>query len=179
VPEAPALEPAVTEAAPDCDRALKIDVWKAERALVVSCASGAQLRWTAALGREPHGTKFASGDLRTPEGHYRIAGDLEPSRFHGFIPIDYPSLEDADRALADGRLSAADHDRIAAAHERGELPPADTPLGGNIGIHGEGARWSGDSEYLDWTYGCIAIGDAELEFLAEHISTGVPVEIHP
>jgi len=143
------------------------------------CASGATLRWTAAIGREPSGTKILVGDLRTPEGRYRVAGDLEPSRFHGFIPIDYPSIEDADRALADGRLSVADRERIAGAHQRGELPPVDTPLGGGIGIHGEGTRWRGESEFLDWTYGCIAITDTQLEFLAQRVSPGVIVEIHP
>jgi len=158
---------------------LKIDVWKAERAMRLICASGAQLSWPAAMGREPRGAKIGIGDLRTPEGHYQIAGDLEPSRFYGFIPIDYPALEDADRALAEGRLSSADHARIAAAHQRGERPPSDTPLGGNIGIHGEGPRWRGESQFLDWTYGCIAIPDAQLEFLAQRISAGVPVEIHP
>ncbi len=146
---------------------------------MLSCARGAQLRWTAAIGREPRGTKIQIGDLRTPEGRYRIAGDLEPSRFHGFIPIDYPSAEDADRALSDGRVSTADHARIAAARARGELPPPDTPIGGQIGIHGEGPRWRGESEFLDWTYGCIAITDEQLDFLAQRVSIGVAVEIHP
>jgi murein L,D-transpeptidase YafK len=177
-PAARSLETAAT-APLACDRVVKIEVWKAERSMRLSCASGAQLRWTAAIGREPHGAKTLTGDQRTPEGRYQIAGDLEPSRFYGFIPIDYPALEDADRALAEGRLSAADHARIAAAHRRGELPPTDTPLGGNLGIHGEGPRWSGESEFLDWTYGCIAISDARLDFLAQRVSSGVPVEIHP
>jgi murein L,D-transpeptidase YafK len=168
-----------SEAPPPCDRVVGVDVWKAERAMVLTCARGAQVRWTTAIGREPRGTKMLTGDLRTPEGRYRIVGNLEPSRFHGFIPIDYPSPEDADRAVSDGRLSTADHARIAAAHQRGEMPPADTPLGGGIGIHGEGERWRGESESLDWTYGCLAITDAQLEFLAQRVSVGVMVEIHP
>jgi len=179
-PEAPSLEPPAADETPlVCDRVVEIEVWKDARALLVSCANGAQLRWTAAVGREPRGPKLLFGDERTPEGRYQIIGALEPSRFHGFIPIDYPSLDDADRALADGRLSAADHARIAAAHQRGERPPADTPLGGQIGIHGEGPRWSGESEWLDWTYGCIAITDAQLDFLAPRVSPGVVIEIHP
>ena len=167
------------EAPAPCEQVVNIDVWKNERVMIVSCAGGTELRWTAAMGREPLGAKSAIGDLRTPEGHYRIIGGLGPSRFHGFIPIDYPSLEDADRALLEGRLSDTDHARIAAAHQQGEIPPADTPIGGDIGIHGEGPRWRGDSEFLDWTYGCIAISDAQLEFLAERVAVGVPVEIHP
>jgi murein L,D-transpeptidase YafK len=177
-PQAPAppLEPRAPLA---CDRVERIDVWKDEREMLLACANGAQLRWTAAIGREPRGAKLQIGDLRTPEGSYRIAGPLEPSRFHGFIPIDYPSLADADRALAEGRLTAAERARIADAHARGALPPADTALGGDIGIHGEGARWQGDSEHLDWTYGCIAVTDEQLEFLAERVAPGVPIEIHP
>lgn len=134
---------------------------------------------TAALGREPLGPKLAGGDLRTPEGRYRISGGPEPSRFHAFVPIDYPSVADADRALAEGRIDARDHARIVAAHDRGVTPPEDTPLGGGIGLHGEGARWAGDSQHLDWTLGCIAVTDADLDFLIAHIEPGVPVDILP
>ena len=57
--------------------------------------------------------------------------------------------------------------------------PRDTPLGGDIGIHGEGARWAGDSERFDWTNGCIAVSDADVDFLKSRIRLGVPVELHP
>lgn len=143
------------------------------------CTRGAAVEMTVALGREPLGDKLHAGDLRTPEGRYRIAGEAKPSRFHAFVPIDYPSLDDADRALRSGRIGARDHARIARAHARGERPPSDTPLGGDIGFHGEGDRWAGDSAYLDWTFGCIAVSDRDLDFLISHVEPGASVEILP
>ena len=166
-------------APPPCERIVRIEVRKSERALVAWCEGGAEERMTAAMGREPRGHKLLSGDWRTPEGSYRIAGPLERSRYHGFIPIDYPSLLDANTALLAGRIKHRDFVRIEEAHARGVRPPADTPLGGDIGIHGEGQRWAGDSAHLDWTYGCIAVTDAELDFIAARVEVGVPVEILP
>jgi murein L,D-transpeptidase YafK len=132
-----------------------------------------------ALGREPAGPKRHAGDSRTPEGRYRISGEPQSSRFHLFLPIDYPSVEDADAARAEGRISPRDHQRILAAHARGDPPPKDTPLGGNLGLHGEGERWRGDSPHLDWTYGCIALSDGDVAFLAERAPVGTPVVIRP
>lgn len=158
---------------------MRIEVRKSERMLRASCARGAVVEMTAALGREPTGRKLAAGDLRTPEGRYHISGPPESSRFHAFVPIDYPSVDDADRALAEGRITSRDHARIVDAHARGLPPPDDTPLGGGIGLHGEGTRWAGDSRHLDWTLGCIAVTDAHLDFLIAHSEPGVPVEILP
>jgi murein L,D-transpeptidase YafK len=134
---------------------------------------------TAALGREPLGPKRATGDLRTPEGHYRIVGPVRKSRFHRFVPIDYPSRADADAALVAGELSPADHARILEAHAAGRMPPGDTSLGGEIGLHGEGQRWQGYTGDIDWTFGCVAVTDDEIDFLAERVETGTPVEILP
>ena len=179
MPFPPPLYVTLTPPVPRCDRILRIEVRKSERALVAYCDGGAEEHMTAALGREPRGTKQREGDWRTPEGRYRVSGTLAPDRFHGFIPIDYPSLADAQDALVDGRIRRRDYRRIADAHERGEQPPDDTPLGGGIGIHGEGERWAGDSQYLDWTYGCVAVSDANLDFLAERLEVGAEVLILP
>lgn len=131
-----------------------------------------------ALGREPDGRKRLAGDRRTPEGLYHVLR-TRPSRFHRFIEIDYPSREDADRALAAGRLTPAEHAAILRAHERGEPPPQHTALGGGLGLHGEGTRWRGASEVLDWTFGCIALSDEDIEFLAQRVEPGTPVAIEP
>ncbi len=157
----------------------RLEVDKSERTLWAYCEGGGVVRLAAAFGREPSGHKRTSGDLRTPEGRYRISGPAETSRFHAFVPIDYPSVEDANAALADGRIDAADHARIVEAHAKGESPPSNTPLGGEIGLHGEGERWAGDSKHLDWTLGCVALTDSDLDFLIERIEPGVAVEIHP
>jgi hypothetical protein len=164
---------------PPCERIERIEVRKSLRQLFALCEGGATVILRVAVGKEPRGTKERAGDLRTPEGQYQVAGEREPSRFHGFIPLDYPSDQDAVRAHAAGTLTERDHDRIIAAHERGKLPPWDTPLGGEIGIHGEGERWSGTSENVDWTYGCLAVRDEDLDFLSERLRPGVPVLILP
>jgi murein L,D-transpeptidase YafK len=132
-----------------------------------------------ALGRRPIGPKRHSGDQRTPEGQYRVSGPARASRFHLFIPIDYPSLEDARRGLRMGTIGQASFDAIAAARNAGEPPPQDTSLGGAIGLHGEGADWRGQSPLADWTFGCIALPDADIEYLAERVHTGTEVWIEP
>ena len=161
-----------------CERIVAIAVSKQERRLRAECEDGALVEMVVALGREATGPKLRMGDLRTPEGVYRI-GAARPSRFHRFIPFDYPSLSDADIALREGRLSKADHRRIADAHAHGEPPPADTALGGFLGLHGEGVRWRGDSQLLNWTLGCIGLSDADVDFIAARIAAGTPLSILP
>ncbi len=152
---------------------------KTERTLRLLCEGGAVVQMRVALGREPEGPKRDAGDWRTPEGSYRISAPSRASRFHRFIPIDYPSLDDARLALDEGRISRDTFERIAAAHAQGVEPPGDTPLGGALGLHGEGERWRGDSEDLDWTYGCVALSDEEIDFIAERSPVGTPVVILP
>jgi len=179
-PPVPALAPlAVPAPAPGCDRILVIEVAKRERRLRARCESGGVIEMPVALGRRSQGDKRGVGDSRTPEGHYRISGPARLSRFHRFIPIDYPSMADAATARAEGRLSEADYRRIAAAHGLAEPPPADTALGGYLGLHGEGKKWRGDSRFLDWTHGCIGLADADIDFIAARSSVGTPVVIVP
>ena len=181
-PPAPAppsrVEPPPAPEGP-CRRIVGIEIRKRERSLRARCDNGPLIELTVALGRDPVGPKQRAGDSRTPEGSYRISGPPQPSRFHLFIPIDYPAVEDANAAQAAGLLSAEDHRRILEAHARGETPPTDTPLGGDLGLHGEGERWRGDSPHLDWTYGCVALSDSGIDFLAEHAAIGTPVRIEP
>jgi murein L,D-transpeptidase YafK len=162
---------------PPCLRIERLIVHKGERRLYVHCEGGMLVPLRVALGRDPVGHKQSAGDHRTPEGDYRIAGPAVRSRFHRFVPIDYPSRADADAALAARRISQADHARILAAHRRGVPPPADTKLGGDLGLHGEGARWRGESRGLDWTYGCIALADRDLDFVIDRVHVGTPISI--
>jgi murein L,D-transpeptidase YafK len=182
-PEAPRLPPPPAPAAPlpelPCERIVRVEILKGARVLRAYCERGAVVEMVAALGREPDGHKLASGDRRTPEGSYQVVEPARDSQFHLFIPIDYPSRSDADAALAERRISLGDYRRIIQALEAGEIPPADTPLGGAIGIHGEGRRWKGDSEDMDWTMGCVAVTAAEIEFLGARLEAGTPVEILP
>ncbi len=175
----PPPPPARIAEAPPCERIYRIEVEKGERLLRAYCERGAVMEMKAAVGRMNEGTKLFSGDQRTPEGEYRVSAPARESRFHLFLPIDYPSRSDAQWAYVQGRITAADYRRIAAAHELGEQPPGDTPLGGEIGLHGEGERWEGDTEHIDWTMGCVALTDEEITFLAERAEVGTRVIIRP
>ena len=177
-PELPPPPPAPTPVPPlPCARIERIEVHKSVRALVAECAGGGRLELPVALSREP-GPKRRRGDQRTPEGEYRIAGRARPSRFHRFLAIDYPSDADAERALAEGLISADERDAIASAHRQGRLPPQNTALGGWVGFHGEGKRWQGDLD-LDWTEGCFALQDPAIDQLDELAPSGTPVRILP
>jgi hypothetical protein len=178
-PEPPPAPPVAQTppAALACERIERIVVRKAERVLVAACTGGGELRLPVALARAP-GPKRARGDQRMPEGDYRIAGPPRPSRFHRFLPIDYPSPDDAARALAEGRIGRPEHDAIVAAHRAGRLPSQETALGGHLGFHGEGRRWRGAGS-LDWTEGCIALRDGDVERLGRLAPPGTPVRIEP
>ncbi len=176
-PETP--PPPAAELSGECTRIVRIEVRKRERALTAHCEGGGGRTMNAALGREPRGDKLTAGDDRTPEGLYRVSGPARRSRFHLFIPIDYPSADDASAALEEGRISPRDHARILYAATFGHPPPGDTPLGGGLGLHGEGQRWQGESAGLDWTTGCVAVTDPEIEFLAHRVELGTEVWITP
>jgi murein L,D-transpeptidase YafK len=176
-PPPPSPEPVAPATAPPCTRAERLDVSKSQRSLTVRCVGGGALAFPIALSRE-RGPKRALGDQRMPEGEYRIAGPARKSRFHLFIPIDYPSRADADLALAEGRIPKDVHASIARAHKSRRMPPQGTVLGGVLGIHGEGKRWRGD-HLLNWTEGCIAMSDRSIAQLAKLVRPGTPLRIAP
>lgn len=160
-----------------CKRVERLEVRKKERALLATCVGGGTVRFPIALSRV-RGAKRVRGDDKMPEGSYRIAGPPRKSRFHIFIPFDYPSKADADRGLAEGVIEKDVHAAIAHAHAKRRMPPQDTPLGGALGIHGEGPRWRGDLD-LNWTQGCVAVSDAAIEHLARTVRPGTPLAIVP
>jgi murein L,D-transpeptidase YafK len=182
-PPPPAIPPAVLPVPPPplppCEVIYRLEVRKSERKLVADCRGGARVELRVALSRAPEGPKRRSGDWKTPEGTYRISGPPRESRYHLFVPIDYPSRADVEAGLRDGVISRRTAERLLAGLARGELPPQDSPLGGTLGFHGEGERWRGDSEVLDWTYGCFALADADMEFIARRAPVGTPVVILP
>jgi murein L,D-transpeptidase YafK len=112
-----------------------------------------------ALGRNPVGPKTREGDGRTPEGDYVLDWRNPDSRFHRSIHISYPSAADA-----------------VAAERRGVSP------GGDIMIHGLGrkrARFGASHALWDWTEGCIAVTDTEMDQIWRRVANGTPIEIRP
>jgi len=81
------------------------------------------------------------------------------------------------RAFNLGRIDAHDYERIQAAFARGEPPPQNTPLGGQLGIHGLGKSSSRVHETLNWTQGCIALSNAQIRRLSRLIRVGMRIEV--
>ena len=130
-----------------------------------------------AIGRYGKTYFKKQGDHRTPLGRFTIGWIPRKSRYHRFLGLNYPDLERADRALVDGEITEAQWQAIRRASEAKQRPPQDTPLGGFIGIHGTGAgdpKIHGD---YNWTSGCIALTNEQIDRLASLVRVGTPVEI--
>ncbi|MEZ5541042.1 MAG: L,D-transpeptidase family protein [Pseudomonadota bacterium] len=123
-------------------------------------SQGAPVReYAVAFGANPVGHKQRAGDERTPEGSYTLDYKKSDSAFHKAIHISYPN--DADRARA--RAAGVDP-------------------GGAIMIHGQrnGRGWvAWITQGFDWTDGCIAVTDREMDEIWELVETGTPIQIVP
>ena len=128
--------------------------------------------YSVVLGFAPEGDKEIEGDGKTPEGKFYVFTKNRQSKFHLSLGISYPEKDDAKRGLAAGLITIPEHDDIAKAIESGKMPPQKTALGGEIYIHGGGTA-------SDWTWGCVAMNNAEIEELFETVPVGTAVEILP
>lgn len=147
-------------------------VRKAKRELVLLSGTTPVRSYRIGLGAEPVAPKRRQGDNATPEGAYRVCVKNPQSRFTLSLGLSYPGGADADRALAEGRITRRQHERIHAAERRKGIPPWDTPLGGEIFIHGGGSG-------SDWTWGCVALDDGDVRELYAAVPVGTPVTIEP
>lgn len=146
-------------AADDSIRADHVVVEKRQRTLTLLSHGKVLRTYKVALGGTPIGTKEQQGDHKTPEGGYILDRRNPKSRFYKSIHVSYPN----------------EHDKQAAA-QRGVSP------GGDIMIHGlpNGFGWLGASHRaLDWTDGCIAVTDSEMDEIWELVADGTPIEIRP
>lgn len=153
-----------------------IRIIKSKRTLEYLDESGKRLKTCPiSLGKCPEGAKTREGDMKTPEGVYKVTHVNRQSKYHIALGISYPSGADAKRAKKEGRIGLIDCARICFAEALGIRPPWNTPLGGFIMIHGE------HPEHLsgDWTAGCIAVKNTEIEVLSSMVKRGETVEILP
>ncbi len=131
---------------------------KAHRLTLLSAGSPVHI-YAVALGSHPVGPKIQQGDDRTPEGSYIIDGRSYNSAYHLALHVSYPNDTDRARAAALG------------------VDP-----GGDIMIHGlpNGFGWLGRAHRKhDWTRGCIAVTDSEIDEIAGLVPDGTPVQIKP
>jgi tetratricopeptide (TPR) repeat protein len=137
----------------------KILIEKKERRLTLLSKGEVLKTYKIALGGNPNGPKERQGDNKTPEGAYVIDSRNRDSRYHLSLHISYPNGKDKKRAK-----------------ELGVSP------GGDIMIHGikNGFSWAGDFHTdVDWTKGCIAVTDEEIEEINKLAPNGTIVEIRP
>lgn len=140
-------------------RADRVVVSKSDRTLSLYSGDALLRTYQISLGRNPLGTKTQQGDGRTPEGLYFIDYHKADSSFHRALHVSYPSASDLDGAKARS------------------IDP-----GGLIMVHGirNGLGWLGRAHRLvDWTDGCIAVTDSEIEEIYRAVSDGTPIEIRP
>jgi len=134
-------------------------VAKSERTLTL-LAQGKVIRtYKVALGGTPVGAKEQQGDHKTPEGHYILDRRNAKSSYYKSIHVSYPNEDDERHAAKSG------------------VSP-----GGDVMIHGlpNGFGWLGATHRArDWTDGCIAVTDREMDEIWELVADGTPIEIRP
>jgi murein L,D-transpeptidase YafK len=137
----------------------KIVVVKSTHTMTLYSKGSVLRTYRFALGRGPGHAKQRQGDHETPEGAYMIDAKNAHSRFHLALHISYPNPDDKRRA-----------------QKLGVAP------GGDIMIHGieNGLGWAGPLQRdIDWTDGCIALTDPEIDEVWKLVSIGTPIEIRP
>ncbi|HET8789617.1 MAG TPA: L,D-transpeptidase [Modicisalibacter sp.] len=117
------------------------------------------------------------GSSQTPIGEFHVVRVNRRSRFELFFGIDYPTPEIAHDAWRNGILSDREYRNYMSYHRRYGIPPANTPLGGHIGIHGLGERPARIHRIIDWTEGCVAVTNAEIQALDRFVDIGTLVVI--
>lgn len=130
------------------------------------------------IGRYGASKLRMKGSNQTPIGTFRIGWIKPDSRFYRFFGFNYPNREAADLALAENRISLEVWQTITDAIERNDIPPQDTPLGGYLGIHGIGIGDRTIHATYNWTNGCIALTNDQIDLLSEWLKPGMLVEIH-
>lgn len=140
------------ELAPEAQHADAIRVYKAARKMELLRDGRVIHSYRVHLGGVPAGPKREQGDQRTPEGEYAISYRNAASRFHLSLRVSYPNADDLRQARA-----------------RGVDP------GGDIMIHGG----TPPGESRDWTEGCVAVTNAEIEEIWRLVPLGTPVRIDP
>lgn len=148
--------------------------------LTLSVMSGniaKQIYKHVSLGRGGISPYKRQGDRITPLGEYRISRVSSESPFHVFFGLNYPNLDQAMKALQDGVISPGQFGAIRRALAQNQEPPQDTALGGYIGIHGVGAGSPEIHKNFNWTSGCVALTNEQIDDLAERIYIGMRVVI--
>ncbi|MDQ7090320.1 MAG: L,D-transpeptidase [Methylococcales bacterium] len=129
------------------------------------------------IGRRGAGFKKRQGDKVTPIGTYKIGWINYKSKFKIFYGFTYPSIENAKTALKRNMITSSTYRTIEVAHKNNKIPPQNTRLGGRIGLHGLGEGNEDVHKFWDWTKGCIAVTNQQIDELASWIIKGMMVKV--
>jgi murein L,D-transpeptidase YafK len=130
-----------------------------------------------AIGRGGASPLHTANDGTTPLGQFRIAWINTDSPYHLFFGFDYPNWDQTFEAYSRGLIDTPTLLRISHALGRGLVPPQDTALGGGIGIHGVGKGDPKVHQRFNWTEGCVAISNEQIDQLANWVTIGTYVVI--
>ena len=148
--------------APRRPKITEIRIDKSDHTLELLADAQVVKSYKVAIGPGGTGPKRYQGDQRTPVGTYRVQGRIK-GLFHQFLTVSYPN--DEDRV------------RYAESKRRGEIPEG-RGIGFGIGIHGVGSpELAGDHKLSDWTLGCIALDDDEIDEVARLVPDGTRIVI--
>ena len=150
------------------------------RKMVLSVLEGDKVRHTyndIAIGRAGTTADKKQGDNKTPIGEFHLVRIASKTPFHRFFGIDYPTAAHAKRALRAGTIGLEDYIEIYRAIRAQAIPPQETPLGGYVGIHGLGEGEPAIHERLNWTQGCIALTNQQIDDLSKWVYVGMRVVI--
>ncbi|WP_333625324.1 L,D-transpeptidase family protein [Sphingobacterium siyangense] len=147
---------------PTLDQHAKVDkliVYKSKRTLLAYSKGKLLKSYRISLGGQPLGAKEFEGDLKTPEGLYTINDKNQYSSYHKNLGVSYPNEQDIAHAKSLGK-----------------------DAGGDIKIHGlrNGLGFIGKLQrHMDWTFGCMALTNAEIDELFDAVPIGTAIEINP
>jgi murein L,D-transpeptidase YafK len=162
---------------------LRLIIWKSQYTVTLYKGDTPLRTYRAVFGRGfQDGDKRMQGDKRTPEGEFYICTMNHSKRFYKFMGLSYPDVKHAEEGLKSGIISQAEFFSIKKANADRQAPPWGTRLGGAVGIHGrvlEGGSPQPSFLSMNWTDGCIALNNADVDELFSVVSLGTPVTILP
>jgi len=161
--------------------ATSLVIWKSQYSLTLFKGDSPVKTYWALFGKGyGDGDKERSGDKRTPEGNFYICSMNHSKRFYKFLGLSYPGLKHAERAVQQRLISPREYREIEDAQRELRQPTWDTRLGGAIGIHGrtfeDPSVWA---QRTNWTDGCIALSNNDIDEIFSVVSLGTPVTILP
>ncbi|MBI4149904.1 L,D-transpeptidase [Candidatus Woesearchaeota archaeon] len=135
---------------------------------------------TIELGNNPFDDKQIAKDKTTPEGLYKIVKKIPHSTFYKMLLIDYPNDHDLlefENFRKEVRENTMLQEELRAKIRAKKFNPDKISIGGDIGIHGYGSGKAGNGEGCNWTAGCIALTDTDMDTIYDYAKVGTRVTI--